>query len=69
MAPFIVLDLVFGVLYARGLLKLFSNFCFTINTIGAVGDIWVAIKLLSAPKGAVVQDTNTGFEVWTPDEA
>jgi hypothetical protein len=69
LAPFFVLDLLFGLLYARGLLKLFSNFCFTINTIGAVGDVWVAIKLLGAPKGTVIQDTKTGFEVWAPDKA
>lgn len=68
LAPFIVLDLVFGLLYARGLLKLFSNFCFTINTIGAVGDVWIAAKLLGAPKGTIVQDTKTGFEVWAPDK-
>ncbi len=69
LAPFFVLDLLFGLLYARGLLKLFSNFCFTINTIGAVGDVWVAIKLLGTPRGTVIQDTKTGFEVWAPDRA
>ncbi len=67
LAPLIVLDLVFGLLYARDLLKLFSNFCFTINTIGAVGDLWIAAKLLGASKGTVVQDTKTGFEVWASD--
>ena len=68
LAPFIVLDIVFGFLYVQSVLKLFSNFCFTINTIGAVGDVWIAVRLLNTPKGAEIQDTKTGFEIWVPDK-
>jgi hypothetical protein len=67
-APFVVLNLLFGFLYARGILKLLSNFSLVINSIGSVADLWILLKLIGAPKGALVQDTKTGFEVWFPDE-
>jgi hypothetical protein len=68
-APFVVLDPLFGILYARGVLKLFCNLSFIINSIGSAVDIWVVLKLIGAPKGAWIQDTKTGFEVWVADEA
>jgi hypothetical protein len=67
-APFVVLNLLFGFLYTRGILKLLSNFSLVINSIGSVADLWILLKLIGAPKGALVQDTKTGFEVWFPDE-
>jgi hypothetical protein len=68
-APFVVLDVLFGILYARGALKLFCDLSFIINSIGSVVDIWSVVKLIGAPKGAWIQDTKTGFEVWVADEA
>jgi hypothetical protein len=67
-APFIVLNLLFGFLYARGALKLLCNFSLIINSIGSVADLWIVLKLIGAPKGALIQDTKTGFEVWVADE-
>jgi hypothetical protein len=67
-APFVVLDLLFGFLYARGALKLFCDLSLIVNSIGSVADIWVVLKLIGAPKGALIQDTKTGFEVWVADE-
>jgi hypothetical protein len=67
-APFVVLNLLFGFLYARGALKLFCDFSLIINSIGSVVDIWVVLKLIGAPKGVLIQDTKTGFEVWVADE-
>jgi len=66
-APFVVLNLLFVFLYARGALKLFCDFSLIINSIGSVADIWVVLKLIGAPKGALIQDTKTGFEVWVAD--
>jgi hypothetical protein len=66
-APFVVLDLLFGLLYARGALKLFCDFSLIINSIGSVADIWVVLKLIGAPKDALIQDTKTGFQVWVAD--
>jgi hypothetical protein len=63
-APFVVLNLLFGFLYARGPLKLLCNFSLIINSIGSVADLWIVLKLIGAPKGALIQDTKTGFEVW-----
>lgn len=67
LAPFLVLNTVFVFLYAYEKLRLFSDLCLTINTIGAIGDVWIVLKLLSAPKGALIQDTKTGIEVWIAD--
>ena len=66
-APFVFLDLLFGFLYVRGALKLFSDLSLIVNSIGSVADIWVVLKLIAAPKGALIQDTKTGFEVWVAD--
>jgi hypothetical protein len=68
-APFVVLNLLFGFLYSRGALKLFCDLCLIINSIGSAADIWVVLKLIGAPKGAWIQDTKTGFEVWVADGA
>ncbi len=68
-APFVVLDLLFGFLFARGALKLFCDFSLIINSIGSLADIWVVLKLIGAPKGVWIQDTKTGFEVWVADQA
>jgi hypothetical protein len=64
LAPLVILDLLFGVLFALGILKVFSYFCLIINTIGAIGDMWITIKLLPQEQGTLIQDTKTGIEVW-----
>ena len=64
LAPLVVLDTVFISLYALGVLKLFMDLCFAVNTIGAVGDIWLALKLIRHARGTYVEDTQTGIEVW-----
>lgn len=66
LAPLIVLDLLFGALYATGILKLLSNLCFMINTLGAAGDVWISLKLIPYERGILVQDTKDGVEVWQP---
>jgi len=68
LAPLVVLDAFFVVLYVYSPFKLFSDFCLIINTIGALGDVWIVVKLLSVEKGAMIQDTKTGIEVWVADE-
>ena len=67
-APFVVLNLMFVFLYARGTLKLFCDFSLIINSIGSVADIWVVLTLIGVPKNALIQDTKTGFEIWVADE-
>lgn len=66
--PFVILTLLFGFLYARGALKLFWHLSLLTNLIGSVGDLWAVLKLTGGPKGAWIQDTKTGFEVWVSDE-
>ena len=68
-APFVMLTPLFAFLYARGALKLFWHLSLLTNVIGSVGDLWAVIKLAGAPKGAWIQDTKTGFEVWLTNEA
>ena len=67
-APFVILNLLFGFLYAQGTLNPFSHLCLIVNSIGSVGDIWAALKLAGGPGGALIQDTKSGFEVWLDDE-
>jgi hypothetical protein len=66
--PFVILNLLFGFLYAQGVLNLFCDLSLIVNSIGSIGDIWVVLKLAGGPKGALIQDTKTGFEVWVADE-
>jgi hypothetical protein len=67
-APSVVLDTLFVLVYAGGRFKLFCDLSFIINTIGSMGDMWVVLKLVRAPKGSLIQDTETGFEVWAYDD-
>jgi len=64
LAPLVVLDALFISLYVLGVLRLFMDLCFAVNTIGAVGDVWIALKLIRQPRGSYVEDTQTGIEVW-----
>lgn len=54
----------FASLYASGVLRLFAVLCFSINTIGAIGDLWIVTKLLRHGAGTWVQDTKSGIQVW-----
>ena len=47
-----------------GSLRLFASLCFALNTIGAIGDVWIVLKILPHPRDRVFQDTKTGVEVW-----
>jgi len=67
LAPLVVLDGLFALLFISGLLKTFTYFCFVINTLGAAGDVWILLKLLPQKRGTWVQDTKTGIEVWAQD--
>lgn len=64
LAPLIVLGLMFGFLFAVGILRVFSYFCLFINTLGATGDVWITLKLAKHGRGTLVQDTKTGIIVW-----
>ncbi len=64
LAPLIVLDVVFAVLYSMDVANLFADLGFVINTLGAVGDVWIVLKLLPQERGTLVRDTRTGIEVW-----
>ncbi len=64
LAPLILLDLVFAALYVAQILELPASLCFGINTIGAVGDLWIVANLVTHGRGTFVQDTKTGVEIW-----
>lgn len=64
LTPLFILNLMFGIFFALGILKVFSLFCLIINTLGAIGDIWITLKLVRHERGTLVQDTKTGIEVW-----
>jgi len=65
--PFAILNLLFGFLFARGVLNLLCDLSLIVNSIGSMGDIWVVLKLAGGPRGALIQDTKSGFEVWISD--
>jgi hypothetical protein len=70
LAPLLILSPAFGLLaYSKilGPFNLIAIFCLMVNTIGAVGDVWMTLKLLPQARGAMVQDTKTGLEIWPPD--
>jgi hypothetical protein len=67
-APLVLLDVLFGLFFAFGFARLFSFLCATINTMGAVGDIWILYKLCACPRNAFILDTKTGIEVWQEKE-
>jgi hypothetical protein len=64
LAPLVILDILFGLLFAFSILKVFSYFCLIINTIGAVGDIWIFVKLIRHNRNTMIQDTKSGIEIW-----
>lgn len=73
LAPLILLDFLFVVIYwwapaicPSPALRLVALLCFEINTLGAAGDVWMALSLVSYPSTVLVEDTKNGFAVWQP---
>ncbi len=64
LAPLVALNAVFVSLYSIGVLELFSDLCFAVNTIGSIGDVWIVTKVIRHPASALIQDTKKGVEVW-----
>lgn len=64
LAPLIILDAAFVVFYTLGVWRLFMNLCFAVKTIGAVGDVWIALNLVRHGPHTLIQDTKTGVKVW-----
>lgn len=64
LAPLLVLDALFAVMYVTDVLPLLALLGLLVNTMGALGDLWMFWKLLPHPPDALVQDTKTGMEVW-----
>jgi hypothetical protein len=64
LTPLVVLNIIFVALFATGFLKVFTYFCLLVNTIGAVGDLWIILKLSRHDRGTLIQDTKNGIEVW-----
>ena len=64
LAPLVTLDALFVGLYFTGTLELFAAVCVAINTIGAIGDVWIVARVLPQARGSVIQDTKSGVEVW-----
>jgi hypothetical protein len=65
LAPLILLDAAAFAMLAGGIWPLFSYFAAVMTTIGSIADVWMAWIVLRAPRGSMVQDTKTGFEVWS----
>lgn len=66
LAPLVILDAVFMVAFVLVPGEIFWDLCFAVNTIGAVGDVWIVSRVLSHPPETVFQDTKSGVEAWLP---
>jgi hypothetical protein len=51
-APFVILTLLFGYLYAQGSFKLLYFLSLLTKLIGSMGDLWGVLKLAGGPEGA-----------------
>lgn len=69
LAPLVLIDTICIALYALDLLRLFAVLCFAVNTIGALGDVWIVLKISRHPRDSLIQDTKTGVQVWSPERA
>jgi hypothetical protein len=67
LAPLILIDMACIALYSLGALRLFAVLCFAVNTIGALGDVWIVLKISRHTRESLIQDTKTGVQVWSPE--
>ncbi len=66
LAPLVILDAVFVVAFVLVPGEIFWDLCFAVNTIGAVGDVWIVTRILRHPPETLFQDTKSGVEAWLP---
>ena len=64
LAPLVILDALFVMAFFLIPGEIFWNLCFAVNTIGALGDVWIVTRVLSHPRETVFQDTKSGVEAW-----
>jgi hypothetical protein len=64
LAPLILLDALFAMSYAAGILQTFAALGFGLNTIGAIGDVWILTRVLRHRRSDWIQDTKAGVEIW-----
>jgi hypothetical protein len=63
-APLVVLDVLFGMMYALRIAPTFFWLCVIGNSVGAMADVWIIVKLFKHLPQVLVQDTKTGIEIW-----
>ena len=66
LVPLVFLDAVFVTAFVLVPGDIFWDLCFAVNTIGAVGDLWIVTRVLGHPPETVFQDTKSGVEAWLP---
>lgn len=69
LAPLVILDAAFIIAFVLVPGHIFWDLCFAVNTIGALGDVWIVTRVLSHPPQTVFQDTKSGVEAWLPSQA
>lgn len=67
LAPLLVLDTAFIAAWVFAPWSVFWNLCFTVNTIGALGDLWIAWRISRYDAGIWFKDTKSGVEAWGPE--
>jgi hypothetical protein len=64
LAPLVLLGVLFAMSYVAGIVQTFAALGFGLNTIGAVGDVWVCSRVLRHRRSDWIQDTKAGVEIW-----
>ena len=64
LAPLVILDTAFIAAYLTVPGGVFWDLCFAVNTLGAIGDVWIVTRLLRHPSDTLFQDTKSGVEAW-----
>jgi len=64
LAPLVLLDAAFVAAWVLAPWPIFWNLCFTVNTIGALGDAWVTWRISRYGAEIWFKDTKSGVEAW-----
>ena len=64
LAPLVILDTAFIAAYLTVPGGVFWDLCFAVNTLGAIGDVWIVTRLLRHPSDTWFQATKSGVEAW-----
>ncbi len=69
LAPLVLLNVAYVAGFPLTPWAVFWDLCFTVNTIGSIGDVWIVTRLLKHPSDTMFQDMKSGVRAWVSDTA